>query len=224
MNSLERATLTVIGLAMIAASTAQATICCIVGGGPFIQSAYESGYTVGPGSANLSGMAATVINLPNGVSGLDLAGSGSLLATDPGSFSVHVSAVASSNGKPSVESSYPVSYAFDVEPGGGTVTGWTLDFHLFQAGIDHSYDVTYEGQDVVNTGFGGVGAITGIDPSLPVGTFEIDMTLYWTATAAGQTLGFDLPADIDHAPEPASFLLVGTGIGLLALVRRRRKA
>ncbi len=63
-----------------------------------------------------------------------------------------------------------------------------------------------------------------IDPSQIIASWDMQISFDWFALTSGDTLGVDIPLTEDPTPEPVSVLLVGSGIGLLALLRRRRQA
>jgi hypothetical protein len=159
-------------------------------------------------------------NPANYVTGVEFSGSGSFTAGGSDLYSIQLLATGSSNsGRLSVDS-LPVSYIFTVDPGEGDFTGWTVLFQISQEANVFSYTNTGTGTNV-----SGYGTITGLNPEAAVSNWEMLLTLGWTARETGQTLAFDLPLDINgQTPEPVPFLLVGTGISLLLLLRRRRTA
>ena len=110
---------------------------------------------------------------------------------------------------------------FTADPGDvGGILGTLTQFGFTQNGVPYSLSVA--------TGIGvnhGVGStlFVPLDPTAPVTDWTMIFDINWLGNE-GSTLAIDFPLTENPAPEPVSVLLVGSGIGLLALLRRRRSA
>jgi hypothetical protein len=119
-------------------------------------------------------------------------------------------------GAPSIVGIYDVN----IDPGlGGLVDGTVLDFGVTPQGASTDWtDI------VLGSGHGyDSGVILPLDPNTTITQWSMLFDVVWTAPQ-GSSLAVDFPLTENPTPEPVSVLLVGSGIGLLALLRRWRKA
>ena len=233
MNSLDRAkaflkgrgaklALAVIPLATIAVSTAQA----VRQVGPvFGPPASGSGVSYSCSGCSFNpNFAITTLPLFNGAQGIRVSGPASFTANSPGDYNLYLQFSGVVGGGSFGSATMPVDYLFSVDPGNGTFTHWNLEFGVSETPSTYlSFTTSGAGSGSQPVDISGTGTITGLLAGQPY-AWNINLTLDWTANATGATLNLDLPLDIGSVPEPASILLVGPGIGLLMLVRRRRKA
>ncbi len=110
---------------------------------------------------------------------------------------------------------------FNADPGAvGGILGTITQFGFTQNGFP--YAQTVQTGTEVNHGVGST-QFAFLDPGAPVTDWTMTFGVDWFADQ-GSTLAIDFPLTEDPVPEPVSVLLVGSGIGLLALLRRWRKA
>jgi hypothetical protein len=233
--------LTVIPLATIAVSTAQAVsfgLCTPDGVGGCAFSG--SGFASGPGSQ--AGLTTSLTATPlGGGLGVSISGKITYTADAAGEYQVGFFAVGPTFGvSPLGTDTLPVSYDFTVDPGDGTFNSWAVFFTVdqpagspfFSAGALAPAPTGGDDPSDDAVRILGGGAILGLDPQAVatgwgMGLYIDPATGFigvdWTAAEVGDTLTIEFPLDI-NAPEPTSVLLVGTGIGLLMLLRRRRQA
>jgi len=222
---------TAIALGMIAVSPAQAIVltnlCNFTGGGcDMTQTASvtvldpNTGLPLG-GSTPLPNP--TLTSAPTTPGGVTVTGTFGYTADLPGvnEYSLELVLNGTTAGVPLGTLGVTGLLDFDANPGpGGLVLGTQERFIVTQNGIDTEADFS--------TGIGanhgaGSAQIFPLDPTLPVTGWSMMFQIDWL-TSDTSTLTVAFPLTEDPSPEPVSVLLVGSGIGLLALVRRWRKA
>jgi PEP-CTERM motif len=222
--------LAVAPLAMIAASAVPAHASLVIS--PF-PSGPGGSITGGNGSAS-GGLFATPVIGSNGLPGLSITGSAVETATNSGGTTLTFSYAGSipEAFQSFFPSSVPIEWHFLVTPSNNTDISWNLTYSFWDASTPISDPPNTTGGfsgSALNV-LGGTSAdFQGLgDVNLPatLANFRVDLNVLWSANGPGSTLTVDIPTgslDINTpAPEPGSYLLMGAGMGLLALRARRK--
>ena len=224
-NRAAKLALTVIALGMIAVSSAQAVtlvtnLCALSGPGcAFTPTASVTG-------APDDSTAVPTFNLtasPTFPGGVSVTGTFDFTADVAGLnlYSLELQLTGPTTGRPLGALGVTGLVGFDADPGVDSGIQGTLErFIVRQNGVDYENDFT-TGPKANHVA--GSALIYPLDPSAPVDQWTMIFDINWLG-AGGSTLAIDFPLTENPSPEPVSVLLLGSGIGLLALLRRRRKA
>jgi hypothetical protein len=113
----------------------------------------------------------------------------------------------------------PFSGYLESDFGGVVSSGATLAYNVW---VDYSNNPFGLGANVISFGPFGTGAFS--DSSFgfvsTAGLFSVTQEFILTKTTGAASIGFG--AEVAPVPEPGAFLLLGSGITALALLRRRR--
>jgi hypothetical protein len=169
-----------------------------------------------------SGLSAPETNFtasPDAAGGVVLVGGFGLTADVAGDYSFLLDLSGNTAGVPLGTNGVAGYYDGIIDPGAGGILGALTQFTVTQNSLDYSADVTVAGPGH-GTGNCWMGPLYA---DQTVTNWDVQFSFNWIANA-GDSLSVEFPLTLDPTPEPVSVLLVGSGIGLLALLRRWRRA
>ena len=219
--------LTVIPLGMFAVSAAQAAIVgsynlCAPGTDPgscvFTPTLSVVATPFNAGDQSTATPTSSFSASPTAVGGVTVTGGFGMTADVAGDYLFTLDLTGPTSGIPLGTTGGVAYYDANIDTGAGGSLGGLIQFFVTQ-GTDFtgSFPVAGSGH------FANTVALGPFDPTLSIDKWEMIFTFDWVADA-GNTLAVDFPLTEDPTPEPVSVLLVGSGIGLLSLLRRWRKA